>query len=321
MKKIFTAILAALTFTGCTGEISAQTPGSVPASGGGTSRVYMTSDINPAGLIAVYEALGLEASGKVAVKISTGEPGNPHYLAPSLIKDLVQRVDGTIVECNTVYGGRRASTAMHYQVARDHGFTTIAPVVILDESGDIQLPVSGGRHLRQDYVGARFRDYDFHIVLSHFKGHAMGGFGGTLKNMSIGYASSRGKAWIHSGGKSLTSAWGGAQNDFLESMAEAAKSVSDAANERIIYINVMNHLSVDCDCDGSPARPTMRDIGILASLDPVALDQACVDLVYAAPDGKNLVQRIESRNGLLTINHAANIGLGSKVYTLVKLNG
>jgi uncharacterized Fe-S center protein len=291
----------------------------VPPVAAGSAKVYFTSDINPAGLISVYEALGLEANGKVAVKISTGEPGNPHYLAPSLIKDIVQRVDGTIVECNTVYGGRRASTAMHYQVARDHGFTAIAPVVILDESGDIQLPVSGGRHLKQDYVGARFRDYDFHIVLSHFKGHAMGGFGGALKNMSIGYASSRGKAWIHSGGKSLTSAWGGAQNDFLESMAEAAKSVSDAANGRIMYINVMNHLSVDCDCDGSPAAPTTADIGILASLDPVALDQACVDLVYAAPDGKDLIERIESRNGLLTIDHAARIGLGSKVYELVKL--
>jgi uncharacterized Fe-S center protein len=208
---------------------------------------------------------------------------------------------------------------MHYQVARDHGFNDIAKVVILDENGDIPLPVSGGKHLKEDYVGAHFSEYDFHIVLSHFKGHAMGGFGGALKNMSIGYGSTRGKSWIHSAGKSLTSPWGGEQNAFLESMAEAASAVSDAAKGNILYINVMNHLSVDCDCDGNPAAPTTADIGILASLDPVALDQACIDLVYAAPDGKDLIERIESRNGLLTINHAAEIGLGSKAYELVQL--
>jgi uncharacterized Fe-S center protein len=269
--------------------------------------------------MAVYEALELEARGKVAVKISTGEPGNPHYLSPDLIKKLVQQVNGTIVECNTAYGGRRANTALHYQAAKDHGFTSIAPVVILDEDGDVRLPVSGGKRLKEDYVGAHFPEYDFHIVLSHFKGHQMGGFGGALKNMSIGYGSARGKAWIHSAGKSLTNPWGGGQNAFLESMAEAAKAVSDAANGKILYINVMNHLSVDCDCNGSPVAPTMADIGILASLDPVALDQACVDLVYSAADGKDLVERIESRNGLLTIDHAAAIGLGSKLYELVKL--
>jgi uncharacterized Fe-S center protein len=269
--------------------------------------------------MAVYEALGLEATGKVAVKISTGEPGNPHYLAPDLIKGLVQKVKGTIVECNTAYGGRRANTAAHYQVAKDHGFTAIASVVILDEKSDISIPVSGGKHLKEDIVGARFNEFNFHIVLSHFKGHAMGGFGGALKNMSIGYASSAGKNWIHSAGKSKTSMRGGDQNAFLESMAEAAKAVADANKGKILYINVMNHLSVDCDCSGKPAKPTMADIGILASLDPVALDQACVDLVYAAKDGKDLVQRIESRNGLLTISHAEKIGLGSKRYQLIKL--
>ncbi|MCL2067635.1 MAG: DUF362 domain-containing protein [Treponema sp.] len=281
--------------------------------------VYMTTSINSTGLIAVYEALGLAADGSVAVKISTGEPGNTHYLAPSLIKDLVQKVSGTIVECNTVYGGRRASTAAHYQVARDHGFTAIAPVVILDERADISLPVNGGKHLKEDIVGARFNEFDFHIVLSHFKGHQMGGLGGALKNMSIGYASSAGKAWIHTAGKSRTISWGGDQNSFLESMAEAAKAVSDASRGRILYINVMNHLSVDCDCSGRPAAPTMADIGILASLDPVALDQACVDLVYAAPDGRDLIQRIESRNGILTIEHAERIGLGSRAYRLVRM--
>jgi len=271
--------------------------------------------------MAVYEALGLEARGNVAVKISTGEPGNTHFLAPTLISDLVQRVGGTIVECNTLYGGRRASTAAHYQVARDHGFAAIAPVVILDERADVSIPVVGGKHLREDIVGARFGEFDFHIVLSHFKGHQMGGFGGALKNMSIGYASSAGKAWIHTAGRSRTSMRGGTQNDFLESMAEAAKAVADANRGKILYINVMNHLSVDCDCSGRPAAPTMADIGILASLDPVALDQACVDLVYAAKDSRDLIERIESRNGILTINHAEQIGLGSKSYQLIRING
>jgi uncharacterized Fe-S center protein len=293
----------------------------IPSAGARTPVVYMTTRITPEGLIAVYEALGFEASGNVAVKISTGEPGNPHFLAPALIRNLVQRVNGTIVECNTAYGGRRASTAAHYQVARDHGFAAIAPVVIMDERGEISIPVTGGKHLTEDIVGARFRDFNFHIVLSHFKGHQMGGFGGALKNLSIGYASSAGKMWIHSGGRSRTSMRGGAQNDFLESMAEAAKAVIDANSGRMIYINVMNHLSVDCDCNGRPAAPTMADIGILASLDPVALDQACVDLVYAAVDSRDMIERIESRNGLLTIDHAAQIGLGSKAYLLRRIDG
>ncbi|MDR0502026.1 MAG: DUF362 domain-containing protein [Treponema sp.] len=292
----------------------------MPLFGADKPVVYMTTKITPEGLMAVYNSLGLAANGKVAVKISTGEPGNTHFLAPSLIKDLVQRVNGTIVECNTVYGGRRSSTAAHYQVAKDHGFTAIAPVVIMDEKAEISIPVSGGKHLKEDYVGARFREFNFHVVLSHFKGHQMGGFGGALKNLSIGYASSAGKAWIHSGGKSKTSAWGGPQNNFLESMAEAAKAVVDANKGRMLYINVMNHLSVDCDCSGRPAKPTMADIGILASLDPVALDQACVDLVYAARDGKDLIERIESRNGLLTITHAEQIGLGSKSYELRRID-
>ncbi|MCL1814803.1 MAG: DUF362 domain-containing protein [Treponema sp.] len=316
--------LAALSLPGCgikkaEAQSIPSSTANTPAPGGDKPAVYMTGNISPAGLMAVYDALGLSASGKVAVKISTGEPGNKHYLAPDLIKELVQRVNGTIVECNTAYGGRRASAAAHYQVAKDHGFTAIAPVVILDEKADISIPVFGGTHLKEDIVGERFKEFDFHIVLSHFKGHQMGGFGGALKNMSIGYASSAGKAWIHTAGKSKTSMRGGDQNSFLESMAEAAKAVADANREKILYINVMNHLSVDCDCNGRPAAPTMADIGILASLDPVALDQACVDLVYAAKDGKDIVARIESRNGLLTIEHAEKIGLGSKVYNLIKL--
>jgi len=319
-----------LSATGCSSRnVSAQPveqqelrlPSDAPAAGAESPVVFMTTDISSAGLMAVYEALGLEARGRVAVKISTGEPGNTHFLAPTLIGDLVQRVGGTIVECNTAYGGRRASTAAHYQVAQDHGFTAIAPVVIMDERADISIPVTGGKHLTEDIVGARFGEFNFHVVLSHFKGHQMGGFGGALKNMSIGYASSAGKAWIHTAGKSRTSMRGGTQNDFLESMAEAAKAVADANRGRMLYINVMNHLSIDCDCSGRPAAPTMADIGILASLDPVALDQACVDLVYAAKDSRDLIQRIESRNGLLTISHAELIGLGSKTYQLIKIDG
>jgi uncharacterized Fe-S center protein len=310
-------MVTAFSLTACVQKLAAQ---SLPATSG-TAKVYMTTAITPAGLAAVYEALGRRASGKVAVKISTGEPGGHNFLQPALIGGFVKAVNGTIVESNTAYGGRRASTALHYQVAKDHGFTAIAPVVILDEHGDVALSVRGGTHLKEDFVGAHFRDYDFHVVLSHFKGHAMGGFGGALKNMSIGYASPKGKTWIHSGGSSATELWGHNQDNFLRSMAEAAKAVSDASGGRILYINVMNRLSVDCDCNSRPTEPDMHDIGILASLDPVALDKACVDLVYAATDGHSLIERIESRNGALTMTHAAKIGLGSLQYELVKLNG
>ena len=287
--------------------------------------VYFTSDISPEGLIAVYEALGVSLNGKVAVKVSTGEPPASNYLRPELIKDLVQSVNGTIVECNTAYGGSRAQTAMHYQVAKDHGFTDIANFQILDENGSMTLTVSGGSVLKENYVGKAFADYDSYLILSHFKGHSMAGFGGAIKNISIGLGSSEGKAWIHSGGTSKKNAWGGKQDAFLEAMAEAGKSVSDylGNGERIVYVNVMNRLSVDCDCDGHPAEPDMHDIGILASTDPVALDQACIDLIYAQKDaeGASLVSRIESRNGLHTLEHAADIGLGSRTYNLVKING
>ena len=286
--------------------------------------VFFTSDISPKGLMSVYEALGVNLSGKVAVKLSTGEPPASNYLRPELIKDLVQSVDGTIVECNTAYGGSRAQTAMHYQVAKDHGFTDIANFQILDENGSMTLPVSGGSVLKENYVGKAFADYDSYLILSHFKGHSMAGFGGAIKNISIGLGSSEGKAWIHSGGTSKKNAWGGKQDAFLEAMAEAGKSVADylGNGERIVYVNVMNRLSVDCDCDGHPAEPDMHDIGILASIDPVALDQACIDLIYAQKDaeGASLVSRIESKNGLHTLEHAADIGLGSRAYKLVNIN-
>jgi uncharacterized protein len=286
------------------------------------SLVYMTTDISPEGLKAVYEALGREASGKVAVKLSTGEPGGNYYLSPDLIKDLVQSVDGTIVECNTAYGGGRVDTEMHLQVAKDHGFTAIADVDIMDADGSMSIPVANGTHLKEDLVGAHLANYDFVMVLSHFKGHAMGGFGGAIKNISIGIGSTEGKCLIHTAGSSKVSMWGGDQDDFLESMAEAASAVSDyeSKGEAMLYINVMNNLSVDCDCDNSPAKPEMKDIGILASLDPVALDQACVDLVYAAPDGEALINRIESRNGIHTLEHAEEIGLGSRTYELVNID-
>ncbi len=288
------------------------------------SVVYMTTDISPEGLMAVYEALDWTPSGKVAVKISTGEPPASNYLRPELIAELVQSVDGTIVECNTAYGGSRAETAMHYQVAEDHGFTAIADFQIQDEEGSMTLPVEGGMCLTENYVGAAFADYDSYLILSHFKGHAMAGFGGAIKNISIGLGSSEGKSWIHSGGTSLTSPWGGEQDAFLESMAEAGKSVSDylSSGEYIVYINVMNRLSVDCDCDGNPAEPDMHDIGILASTDPVALDQACIDLIYEQKDGDgaSLVNRIESRNGLHTLEHAEKIGLGNRTYELINID-
>ena len=224
------------------------------------------------------------------------------------------------MEYNTAYGGQRANTAMHYQVVEDHGYTAIADVDIMDENGSMTLPVEGGSNLTENYVGANFANYDYFTVLSHFKGHAMAGYGGAIKNISIGIASAEGKAHIHSGGTG-GSMWGGDQDAFLESMAEAGKSVVDALDGNILYINVMNRLSVDCDCDGSPVEPDMHDIGILASYAPVALDQACIDLVYAAEDGHSLIDRIESRNGLHTLEHAETIGLGSREYELVSIDG
>ena len=279
--------------------------------------VYMTKDISAEGLRAIYEALDRKATGKVAVKISSGEPGGHYFLSPKLIAPLVQSVNGTIVECNTAYGGGRGDTEAHRHVVEKHGFTKIATVDIMDADGSMSIPVVGGKHLKEDMVGSHFADYDFIINLAHFKGHAMGGFGGVLKNMSIGIASSMGKSLIHSAGKEKTGfSMNTPQDDFLESMAEAAKAVANYVGENIVYINVMNYLSVDCDCDSHPAKPEMDDIGILASLDPVALDQACVDLVYAATDGKALIERMETRHGIHTVEHAEEIGVGTRNYDL-----
>lgn len=288
------------------------------------AKVYMTTEISPASLLKVYHALGRKAEGRVAVKISTGEPGGHNFLDPNLIKGLVKEVNGTLVECNTAYAGKRNTVEDNMQAARDHGFTAIAPVDIMDAEGEVALPVKGGKHLKADYVGANYLNYDFTIVLSHFKGHAMGGFGGAIKNMSIGIASAAGKANIHTAGKTKTDLWNNLpeQDAFLESMAEAAKAVADHCGDRILYISVANNLSVDCDCDASPEDPKMGDIGILASLDPVALDKACTDLVRASDDhGKvHLIERIDSRHGMHTLDYGEQIGLGSQQYQLVRLD-
>lgn len=286
--------------------------------------VYFTKDISPEGLLKIYQALGVDLSGKVAVKLSTGENGS-NYLNPQLIKDLVQSVNGTIVECNTAYGGNRSETAMHKQLVKDHGFTEIADVDILDEEGSLEIPVTGGTYLTADYVGAHLANYDSMLVLSHFKGHPQGGFGGAIKNISIGLGSGeKGKSNIHSGGTSFdTGSMSPDINAFQCSMAEAGSAVRDYLGaENMVYISVMNHLSVDCDCVENPTAPDMHDIGILASTDPVALDQACVDLVYSADDDNaSLIYRMESRNAFMSLKHADEIGLGSRDYTLVDIDG
>lgn len=320
MKK-YTNMILALVLPLVAAEPACAQKGDVPA--GDLSKVYFIREITPENLVKIYETLGRPATGKVAVKISTGEPGGHNFLNPALIAPLVKQVNGTIVECNTAYEGKRIRTEDHLQAAADHGFTAIAPVDIMDAEGDTPLAVKGGKHLKKDFVGKHFLNYDFTIILSHFKGHAMGGFGGAIKNMSIGIASSAGKAWIHSAGKVKEDVWNhiAPQDDFLESMAEAAKAVADHCGERILYISVANNLSVDCDCDSSPEDPCMGDLGILASLDPVALDKACTDLVRSSSDrGKeHLIERIDSRHGMHTLTHAEAIGLGKQQYELVEI--
>lgn len=321
--RIAVCSLAVLTGTGC---MQAKEPAKEGTSNANLPKVYMFKEISSENLVKIYKALGREAKGRVAVKLSTGEPGGHNFLQPSLIKDLVQTVNGTIVECNTAYGGGRSNTESHLKAAEDHGFTQIAKVDIMDADGQAALPIKGGRHLKEDYVGKNYLNYDFTVVLSHFKGHTMGGFGGAIKNISIGIASSNGKAWIHSAGKTSdpSKAWSNLpeQDDFLESMAEAAKAIVDHCGENILYISVANNLSVDCDCDSSPEDPKMGDIGILASLDPVALDKACTDLVRSSDDhGKiHLIERIDSRHGMHTLDYAEQLGMGSQKYELVRLD-
>ncbi len=281
--------------------------------------VLFTSDISPEGLVSIYEALGWEPGEKVAVKLSTGESEKTNYLRPDLIKDLVQQLDATIVECNTAYSGSRAATAEHYQVAEDRGYTEIADFQILDEYGSMELPVENGIRLKGDLVGAHFADYDSYVILSHFKGHGMAGYGGAIKNISIGLASAMGKVRIHSGGTSDTHWHDELHTEFLEAMAEAGSAVANALGDRIIYINVMNRLSIDCDCDPDPSEPDIHDIGILASYDPVALDQACLDLIYKAEGNERFLHRLHELDGEHTLEHAVEMGLGSREYTLLDI--
>ncbi len=289
--------------------------------------VYFTKEITPQSLVRIYQALGKELKGRVGVKISTGEPGGHNYLHPELIGALVRQLNGTIIECCTAYGGRRQDPKLHWQTIRDHGFYDMAPCDIMDEFDEMDLPVENGFHLNRDIVGAHFADYDSVLVLSHFKGHAMGGFGGALKNISIGIASTRGKANIHTAGVTTEAAELfnnlPQQDVFLESMADACKAVIRYKGaENMVYINVANRLSVDCDCDSDPAEPEMADLGIFASADPVALDQACYDAVKQSSDpGKAaLIERMDSLHGIHTVEAAAQHGLGSRAYTVVSLD-
>lgn len=288
--------------------------------------VYYIKDITPESIVKVYEALGRKAEGNnIGIKISTGESNKSNHLDTALIADFVRLVNGTFVECNTAYAGNRNSTEAHLATAKEHGFTDLAGIDILDAEGEIELPVEGGKYLKKDIVGKNINNYDFMVVLSHFKGHQMGGFGGALKNISIGLASSAGKAYIHSGGKTanVDSVWQNTaeQSVFIESMADAAKAITDHYGKNILYINVANRLSVDCDCNGNPEAPKMADLGVLASLDPVALDRACVDLVMNSDDpGKaDLIERINSRLGTKILDHAEQLGVGSQTYRLVTI--
>lgn len=290
------------------------------------AKVYFTKEITPESLVKIYNKLEKELNGNVAIKISTGEPGGHNYLKPELIKDLVNLLKGTIVECNTAYAGRRNTAEEHWKAIKEHGFLDIAKVDIMDEEGEIAIPVTNGLHLKENYVGKNIENYDSMLVLSHFKGHQMGGFGGALKNMSIGIASSEGKAWIHTAGvtKDLKKLWSNVapQDHFLESMAEADQSVINYMNEKIVYINVLNNLSIDCDCNSNPTKPCMNDIGITASIDPVAIDKASLDLVYNSEDEgkKDLIKRIESLHGIRTVEHAEELGIGTTEYELINID-
>ena len=338
MKRILALALLALLFVGCGGTKKTAVTGdfgptgvdvpSTPDPDPSVPTVYFTADISPEGLVKVYEALGVKPSGRVAVKLSTGESAQSNHLRPELIKNLVQKVNGTLVECNTAYGGNRAKTEDHRRAIAERGFNEVATVDIMDEEGSIELPVKDTKHIKYDLVGSHIQNYDFMINLAHFKGHAMGGFGGVLKNQSIGVASSAGKLYIHSAGRSQTRWMSDDQDGFLESMAAAAQAVHDyfkAEGRNILYIDVMNNMSVDCDCDGHPAAPRLKDIGILASTDPVALDKACLDLVFnhsdsTGDDAKPLQQRIDRQHGTHIIGYAESIGLGVQKYNLVNID-
>lgn len=285
------------------------------------AKVYFIKDILDSNVVKIYKELGVNMHGNVALKVHSGEAGNQNFLRPEFMKPIASYVNATIVECNTAYAGKRDTTEEHDKLMEEHGWSTLYDVDILDRDGDLELPVLNGKHLKNNYVGKHLENYDDVLVLSHFKGHPMGGFGGALKNISIGLASSYGKANIHGAGNP-DKLWDTPQNDFLESMGEACKTIMDYKKGHLAFINVMGNMSVDCDCCAKAEDPKIKDIGILASLDPVALDQACIDLVYASDDEgkKDLIERIESRNGLLTIETAVKLGVGTREYELIELD-
>lgn len=290
------------------------------------AKVYFSKQITPKKVVELYKAVGLELPGKVAVKVHSGEPGNQNFLTPEFWQPMVETVHGTIVECNTAYPGERNTTDAHRRTMIKHGWSKLFDVDILDAEGpDLELPIPNGKRIQKNLVGKDIKNYDSMLVLSHFKGHPMGGYGGALKQLSIGCASTAGKVWIHSGGTTTDQSqfWNSlpAQDVFLAGMADAASAVVDYFHGNMAFVNVMKNLSVDCDCCAVAEDPCMKDIGILASLDPIAIDQACLDLVYASddPGRDHLVERIESRNGVHTVEAAAELGFGSREYELIEL--
>ncbi len=285
------------------------------------SKVYFSSEISAEKVLEMYQLLGVELPGKVAVKVHSGEPGNQNFLKPDFWKPVVDHVGGTIVECNTAYEGKRNTTEAHLLTLQKHGWKDHFPVDLLDAQGpDLELSIPEGKVIKKNYVGKDLVHYDSMLVLSHFKGHPMGGYGGTLKQLSIGVASAYGKKYIHGVGDP-DNFWSSDRKQFLEAMADAAKSVIDFFGGKIVYVNVMKNMSVDCDCCAKAEDPCMADMGILVSLDPIAIDQACLDLVYASsdPGRDHMVKRIESRNGVHTIEAAAALGYGSREYELIEV--
>ena len=285
------------------------------------SKVYFTSIITSERVVDIYKNLDVDLLGNVAVKVHSGEKGNQNFLRPAFMQNIIEYVDGTVVECNTAYDGNRNTTEKHIENIKQHGWYDLYDVDIMDSDGQMELPVKNGKHLAINYVGNNLKKYDSMLVISHFKGHPMGGFGGSLKNISIGIASSFGKAVIHGAGDPAK-IWTADHDSFLESMAEAASTIIDYFKQNIVYINVMCNMSVDCDCCANAEEPKIKDIGILASTDPVALDQACVDLVYQSDDpGKSsLIERMESRNGILIVEAANKLGLGNRDYELINID-
>ena len=285
------------------------------------AKVYFIKDITPENVVKIFDVMNKELTGKVAVKVHSGEKGNQNYLRPEFLKPIIEHVKGTIVECNTAYEGQRNTTEKHINLMKEHGWSEIFDVDILDSEGpDLELDIPNGRVINKNYVGKNIKKYNSMLVVSHFKGHPMGGYGGALKQLSIGVASSYGKAYIHGAGD-VKKIWTSDHDKFLESMADASSSVVEYFKNNIAYINIMCNMSVDCDCCAVAENPCMKDIGILASLDPVAIDKACVDLVYNSkdPGRDHLVERIESRNGTHTIDVAAEIGVGTKNYELIEI--